>query len=368
MNKHKQNKSYRIKSYRKTTFKKKKNQCPRCNNIYKSVSALNFHIKKKHEKEVIINEKTSSIPIEKDEVSYKEIVIFEENTVKINEERRYLSNINQILKKKLKDFNDYMNIIENSERKIEFHSKFELKDIVKETLSCIYNQRLNILSILNKEKVPKEKQISEWNDSILKVDFLLVPPKIERITSLIEFISIKYTSLSSLKDISLLNQIYERNILNILNISSFDLSIDDALYRFFYLNLNLLNKIYLKFLLNLLCLFREYINMKFYLKYEKLNYTSYFSIEILSVLIWEFLCFLGIIENESYNENIFMNNKDILIINDMLKISNTSTVTVTVTVTDNIEKSSKFKLKDYKEIVFFMDFFTVWLKKNHSIV
>ena len=111
----------------------------------------------------------------------------------------------------------------------------------------------------------------------------------------------------------ILNQLNNKLVLKKLSFNfNSTYSIDDVILGFFDFNISLINNNYLQFLLNLLCLLREFINLRYYLLYDKKHYCSFFSAEILPKLCFEFLEYLNKNVSEYESKQIIPLDRDLL--------------------------------------------------------
>lgn len=247
--------------------------------------------------------------------------------------------------------------------------------------------------------------------------------------SLLEFIGGAYLNTSSSVDVSVIAGMKNGIKIEQDAISKITgcCSIDDAIVNFYFYNKLKLSHGNLLFVMRVLCLLREFINLRFYLIYGTLGYSSSFSPEVLPQMAFQFFCHLLVddlfteikCEIESF---LFLNQSDYQIIKDILKqdkrmifqkslpdqdalignysrfmeivkprvikagrkssipISSTSEQTKQSNEEESSEKekaslhnrlrtlltiNTKFSFRDLKEVFFTLDYFCLWMNKNN---
>ncbi len=285
-------------------------KCPRCDKEYKSITAQKAHIVRKHKDEVEYHKKFKFI----NTTDIQSMI--NNNITHVNPNKNYdlapfFGNLHKI--------EDFIKVIQSTKRKreVNFTDKnksvdefFSISKILQAVFIIIYNGDKNKLTF--QDIIDNKSSLSE-NSTWTEAHKINKPPS--KVSCLTSFIFIQYKNSYSYKDIPLLNLIHSHIIENKLMVRNSSISIDYALVLFFYFNMTKLNSAYLMFLLKILCLLREFINLKYYIKYHKTNYTSCFSSIILPNLCFEFLQLLS---KDMIIDGI--DNLDIKMLNEKLRV------------------------------------------------
>ena len=310
--------------------KANKFDCQRCSRTYRSISALKTHIKLKHKDEVILHKKFKipQHPKKDESKELKSIFILKSQTLHFDDR-----NDNFHLSKELKNFEhdntpfnnlnkveDYIKVIESTHYKKKIYNFQEskqneinsvskkLSDIIHNTYNIIYKcDDLTKPYIENFENLVENEE-SSWNEyySPIKNNKIVI-------NSISQYIQSTYSTVNSYENIMILNKLNSKLVLKKLSLGFNSIyTIDDVIIGFFDFNISLINPNYLQFLLNLQCLLREFINLRYYLLYDKRHYCSFFSAEILPKLCFEFLEYLNKSVSEYDSKQIIPLDKDLL--------------------------------------------------------
>lgn len=398
--------------------KEKQFSCGICSLSYSSKQALSGHIRTKHSLKILTKTEKK---FETNQNSFDRIHCNDNEMISS-------SNLNFL---KLRRYEDYLDLLKKSERCIPIKDYFDpnydslVDQIIEEAFKELYSNQIKIHHNIQKRK--KRRQDSQdWSTSLknLLITTISNPSNF----SILSYISHAYIYVLSSDSINFFRTLKSYKLKQegseIKKIVS-TYTIDDVLSLFFIFNKQLLNQYYLFFLLKIVCTLREFINLKYFLLYEKHNYTENFSAEALPTIALDFFLniidlkdWVGIIKDQA-EHTIFTNHSDLDQIDKILrlekkpiffKLTNLATnltsiikdynkflemtkprirstgrksaYSLSVDSSKMNNKSNKtensiynqirahlstrdsFKVRDTKEIFFMLDYLCLWINKN----
>lgn len=296
---------YEVKEHKKEgTYKAKEKSkpfsCHRCEKSYGSQIALNAHLKTKHMTELILQKSVEMISSKKNDnvVNPQTRNYYEVSNFSCDQEVKNFDMPLNFLG--LKKYEDYLKDIKSRNRSKQGTYRktadvfdYMIKLVIDNVFSELYLQS-NLYGKEKDDKIDISRSEMDWI-SMIAIRFHLLEFKVQNPQNLtiIKFIQILYkecTSLEKIPFLELLSKKFDKSQENLKVNTSY--SIDEVFITFIYANKSQLCAEAMFFLIKLLSFLREFINLKYYLIYNKVGYTESFSPDILPSICYEFFIHL----------------------------------------------------------------------------